>query len=131
MLQFQSDGLSNFLDGNYADMGRKRTDPRTMSKEMKHVQVQENREEEFFPRMFKRSLNQAAGKSKPEEHPLGYMEDLNNVTTTRWKGATRRDWAGETPTFQDAIRVRFETRFDWQCPANPYRGERCCPVLWN
>lgn len=95
MLQFQSDRLSNFLDGNYADLRRKRTVPRTMTKEMKHVQGQENREEEPFRRMFKRSLNQAAGKSKPEEHPLGYIEDLNNVTTSKGKGATRRDWAGQ------------------------------------
>lgn len=81
MLQFQSDGLSNFLDGNYADMGKKRTDSRTISKEMKHAQVHEYREDEPSRRMFTTSLNQAAGKSKPEEHSLGYMEDLNNVTT--------------------------------------------------
>jgi len=88
-LEFQSDRLSNLLDGFYGNMGQKRADLRTMKKEMKHAQVQENREGEPFRRMFKRSLNQAVGKSNPGEHSGGgYMEDLNNAPTSKWKGAT-------------------------------------------
>ncbi len=112
---------------------RKRTDSRTISKEMKHAQVHENREDEPSRRIFTTSLNQAAGKSKPGKTLSGEhkgSEQCDNEQVKR-RHSAGLGWAGETPIFQDIIRVQFETKFDWQCLANPCRGERCYPVLWN